>query len=923
MKWTVFLLATASLCPAQQFYNSQAARLVIGQNPFTAAEWAVTADRLGAVTGVAYANDTLIVSDSNLIGAVPNHNRVLIYRNVSSFVPARNAVIPKNGTNCPACIGSASTVLGQADMGSEVDYASLTDASTLYQPTASQLRMPTGVAYNGKVLAVADTGNNRILIWSTLPTANMQNADFVVGQATFTTNTPGTTDSTLRGPVGVWLDSNNGLWVADRMNDRVLYYGAITQNGQSAKLVLGQSNFNVDQQNGNYPEYLSSAKTMLGPSAVSGDGTRIFVADSGANRVLIWNTIPTSNGQAANVEIGQPDMSYPRWSKTDTRASPLMCEYNGTDTSGNETYPDRCSYTLDTPSGVFSDGQKLYILDTGNDRVLIYNSIPSQNAMAADLVLGQMDFVDNHASDSGEPRRVAATDSFKTPSGFAFDGTNLFVADMINRRVVVYSPGDFGLLRTAVRNAASPKTYAQGTITFGGTLEAGDKLAVSIGHKYDTDEYDVPITPRKYQIKTTSEDGFEDIIDRMAASINAEDPYVVALANYENKQIVLRAKKEDVNGNYVTLTKEIMPSTATTTMTLSGSTLDGGRDSSLVAPYAIVAILGDNLADQTVAAQPLDRDLPLELGGVQFFVDGIQCPMVAVAPDKIVAQVPVATYDRTSSSGVLRVERSDGSIQMSSAVAVNIIAENPVVYYDPTMTPDVGLAYHFSSNATATISVDGTVQAGDKATIKIRDREYIYRVQGTDTLTSVRDNFIAMINASDPEVEAFRAGPFQRIRLRALIPGPEGNAIPISATVDVGGQLILSAFNSQLCCANQAGAQITSSNPALPGETIVLLASGIGRVSPEEATYAMYDGMPYWGPADNYATEFVSSLIGGKTANVLYAGLRRGAVGVYEVHLELNSGLETNAQTSGYIAQSYQISNTFTIPVVNPSSSSN
>jgi hypothetical protein len=922
MKWTALLFAIASVCPAQEFYSSQAARLVIGQNPFTAAEWGVTADRLGAVGGVAYANDTLIVSDSNTIGATPNHQRVLIYRNISSFIPKPGALIPKNGTGCPACVGTASVVLGQSSMTSEVDYSDLPEGQ-IYSPTSSTLRYPTGVAYNGKTLAVADTGNNRVLIWNSLPTSNMQAADFVVGQPSFTTYKPGITASTLRGPEGVWIDPSGGLWVADKMNNRVLYYGVITQNGQAAKLVLGQPSLDYDQQATRYPYYLSKATTLLGPSGVSGDGTRIFVADTGSNRVLIWNSIPTSNGQPADLEIGQPDMTYPNWSDTDTRATPYMCEYTGTDTDGNQIYPDRCAYTLNGPRSVYVDGSRLLVADTGNDRILVYNSIPTKSAVAADLVFGQMDFIDNHSSDSGEPRRVAATDSFKTPVAIALDGTNIFVADTVNRRVVIYTPGDFALLRTAVRNAASPKTYAQGTITFGGTFETSDVLSVFIGNKYATDEYDVPITPNKYQVRTVASDSFDEIIDRMVASINAKDPYVTAFANKANKQIVLRAKEEDANGNYVTLAKETQPTTATLTMTLSGSTLDGGRDASLVAPYAIVAILGDGLADQTVPARPLTADLPTTLGGVEFYVDGIQCPLIAVAPDKIVAQLPVEIYDRTSSSGVLRVQRKNGTIQMSSAVAVNVIAENPAVYSDTTLTPNVGLAYHYSSNATATISVDGSIQAGDKATITIRDREYDYYVQGTDTLSSVRDAFITMINASDPEVEAFRAGPFQRIRLRALIPGPEGNAIPLSAAVKVGGQLILSAFNTQLCCANQAGAQVTSTNPAMPGETIVLLATGLGRVSPDAARYAMYNGMPYWGSVDNYAMEFVSSLVGGKTANVLYAGLRRGAVGVYEVHLELNSGLPTNAVTTGYIAQSYQISNTFTIPVVNASSTSN
>jgi len=127
----------------------------------------------------------------------------------------------------------------------------------------------------------------------------------------------------------------------------------------------------------------------------------------------------------------------------------------------------------------------------------------------------------------------------------------------------------------------------------------------------------------------------------------------------------------------------------------------------------------------------------------------------------------------------------------------------------------------------------------------------------------------------------------------------------------------MTALNTQLCCANEAGAPITEQNPAVPGETIVVLATGLGVVTPEAAREAMLNGQPYNGPELNDAAEFVSSLVGGKTANVLFAGLRRGAVGVYEVHLELNPDLPSNSKTQATIAQSFQVSNVFTIPVLN------
>lgn len=906
MKWIFALCALAGISHAQEFYSSQAARLVIGQNPFTNAYPGASDVLLGSATGVAYAADTLIVADGNNIGGTPVNHRVLIYRNVSSFIPDRRAVLPPSDPRCPACVGKADVVLGQPDF-------TTTELKAAAQDT---LRNPLGVAYNGRVLAVADTDNNRVLIWRSLPTVNQQPADLVVGQKDFTSSAPGLSETALRGPTGLFLDESDGLWVADTGNDRVLYFGEITQNGQPAKLVLGQPNFTTDQQRSRFPEYISSADSMLAPSSVWVGAGKVIVADLGLSRVLIWNSIPASNGQAASVVVGQPDFNHPEFKTGGTPTNKLLCPSNGTGEDGNPTYPARCAATLDMPRAVLSDGRRLFVADSGNDRVLIWNEIPAQNGTPADIVLGQLNFELNQSSDSGEPRRVASTDSFKTPAALAYDGLNLYVSDTYNRRVLVYTPGDFNLPVTAVRNAPSPSTYARGSIVFSGTVEKDVELTIKIGNENVKDSGG-NVIQKEYKITTTVDDNFETIIDRFVQLINdSQDPYVTAAPNKLYNALLLIARAADVAGNSVTLETAVSPEGSKIVMTTSGAKLSGGQDPALVAPFALVAVLGENLADQTAAVEDLTRPLPYELGGVQFFVDGLPCPIVAVSPERVIAQIPVEVAGSNSASGVLRVRRNNGGITVSSAVAVRLIEQNPSVYTLDSPAPAPGLAYHFSSQATGTISVDGAANPGDTPTVYIRDRKYSYRVQATDTLATIRDNLISLINAFDPEVEAFAAGPFQRIRLRARIEGPAGNGIPIKAEANTDAQVIMTALNSELCCANTAGAPVTEDNPAAPGETIVVLASGLGLVGPEAAKTAMETGKPYEGPEVNDPLEFVSSLVGGRTANVLFAGLKQGAVGVYEVHLELNPDLPTNLKTEGWIAQSFQISNIFTIPVV-------
>src|SRR5690348_7819980 len=102
---TVFLLgATATF--AQDFVTGQAARLVIGQPTFTSQDSNSSDTILGAASGIAYAADTLIVADSNRVGASPSNHRVLLYQNLSGMLPSPTAPLIYN-RKCPVCVGQA------------------------------------------------------------------------------------------------------------------------------------------------------------------------------------------------------------------------------------------------------------------------------------------------------------------------------------------------------------------------------------------------------------------------------------------------------------------------------------------------------------------------------------------------------------------------------------------------------------------------------------------------------------------------------------------------------------------------------------------------------------------------------------------------------------------------------------------------
>src|ERR1700676_2578792 len=118
------------------------------------------------------------------------------------------------------------------------------------------------------------------------------------------------------------------------------------------------------------------------------------------------------------------------------------------------------------PRYALSDGTRLYVADGGNDRVLVYNHIPTSNGAAPDVVIAQRGGEINQASDS--------TDSLRTPLSLAWDGTNLYVAASFNVRVMVYTPATPNVPYSGVRNAASLNVYAVGNVTIGGTITAAD-----------------------------------------------------------------------------------------------------------------------------------------------------------------------------------------------------------------------------------------------------------------------------------------------------------------------------------------------------------------------------------------------------------------------------------------------------------------
>lgn len=182
----------------------------------------------------------------------------------------------------------------------------------------------------------------------------------------------GAEDSPLLAPRGVFLVKNH-LLVADTAQNRLFIWRNLpTGEHQKPDVVLGQ----IDKSDtGRNARGSVTASSLFYPSGIWSDGERLIVADAWNHRVLIWNQLPTTDGQSADVVLGQPDF-----------------ESNEPNIQGLRQPPS--AQSLNWPYGVYSDGQGLWIADTGNRRVLYFQSIPTSNFATADAVIGKPSFTE-------------------------------------------------------------------------------------------------------------------------------------------------------------------------------------------------------------------------------------------------------------------------------------------------------------------------------------------------------------------------------------------------------------------------------------------------------------------------------------------------------------------------------------------------
>lgn len=311
----------------------------------------------------------------------------------------------------------ATSVVGQADFNGTQGNRGQTN------PGANTLLGPFGAVFSGGSLYVADSGNNRVLIFPQQGTS-FSTASNVLGQVDFIYNGLNLVDN--RGfaftganggtDAGIAADFNSNpphLYIADTYNNRVLGYRDVSKlkSGAAADLVIGQQDFFHRMANAPTEGVTPNDQGLSTPVGLAVDKNGdLYVADAGNGRVLRFPK-PFDSGQSfprANLVIGQSSFTI--------------------------KLTDATSRTMNAPYGLgFTFNGSLVVSDVAHNRVLLFPGPQANftNGMPATIVLGQPGFTSIAAG--------SANNQMNGPRHIGVDGDDrLFVADTVNNRMLVF-----------------------------------------------------------------------------------------------------------------------------------------------------------------------------------------------------------------------------------------------------------------------------------------------------------------------------------------------------------------------------------------------------------------------------------------------------------------------------------------------------
>lgn len=329
---------------------------------------------------------------------------------------------------------------------------------------------PRSLASDGTRLLLSDGNNNRVLIWHRLPATNTP-PDLVLGQPDFDSNNPGTGLSQMNWPGQVSVSRDGRVVVADTYNERLLVWNRFpTRNAEPADLALqvrelrwpwgtwtdgtrlvasatggGAILFwrSFPTRGDQPPDFTISGSGIGTPRTITSDGTFLIVGDHNAfgDRVgnFFWKTFPSSGEQRFDFFASDPSDPRAAWMQGDVTPDGKLIMLGrylnvwNTFPQTESSRPDLIVNGYDFQGGdggaAVLAGGRVYIPLYNGNKIVVYHHVPSRADLKPDFAIGSAD-IDTNTLES----EFIITNPVPATSGSA-----LFVSSDFDRRLVVWT----------------------------------------------------------------------------------------------------------------------------------------------------------------------------------------------------------------------------------------------------------------------------------------------------------------------------------------------------------------------------------------------------------------------------------------------------------------------------------------------------
>jgi uncharacterized protein (TIGR03437 family) len=349
-------------------------------------------------------------------------------------------------------------IIGQADLSHNAPNGGQT------APTANTLALANGsgvfragLAFDAQGnLWMSDPGNNRVLRFpaGTLATGspNQPAADLVLGQNDFSStslpaNVTRNGKNYLAQPAGIAFDPEGRLFIADGAN-RVVVYAPPFAIVQSSVRVMGVVTApNAPLVSASTLGAVDSNGHAVPPQAIYFVGDNPFVVDTGNARILGY--APFAQWPAESAAFSPPAQSVIGQSNFQSaRSNQGLAQPNVETFAGPQPNP----FVGGPVSATFDGSGNLYVVDSGNNRVLAFPQQQGGTFTIATRLLGQSDFQYNSLNwiDGREVGFSGNTGSCSINGGLPFlrggsaiidkssTPPHLYIADPLNNRILAY-----------------------------------------------------------------------------------------------------------------------------------------------------------------------------------------------------------------------------------------------------------------------------------------------------------------------------------------------------------------------------------------------------------------------------------------------------------------------------------------------------